>query len=417
MSDSIVDLSKHELTRYSDSGEDGIIEKLFEMYGVTNKYYVEFGAEWGNCQNNTFSLRKHFGFTGLLMDSSYENESINLHKHYVTENNVIELFEKYHVPNNFDLLSLDIDSHDFYVLNKLLQNYSPRIIVCEYNATHLPHEDKVVLRNETNFIGNYFGASILAFYNIGRKYKYSLVYSNKKGVNLFFVRDDILSSSKYKIMHINDVAKIYNAPTYGTGPNGGHIHDNLNREYTSSHIVLNNEVNEKCYHTDYGAMCCLQNDIVFNSELSRGKIYEEDIIVKNIIPLFNTSDNLIILDVGAHIGSHSVIYSKLFPNSQILAFEPQSIIFNLLNKNIHQNNIKNCSTYNNAIGHINMDANMSQYLYDGYDCKIEYGCDKTLNYGGIGLGKDGECIQMINIDSLDSIMQLQSHDELVGILK
>ena len=49
-------------------------------------------------------------------------------------------------------------------------------MVCEYNATNLPHEDKVVLRNETNFVGNYFGASILAFYNLGRKYKYSLVY-------------------------------------------------------------------------------------------------------------------------------------------------------------------------------------------------------------------------------------------------
>lgn len=396
-----INLSNSEITRYSDSGEDGIIEKLFELYGVTNKYYVEFGAEWGNCQNNTYSLRKHYGFNGLLMDSSYENESINLHKHFVTEDNVLELFVKYKVPFQFDLLSLDIDSHDFYVLNQILSKYSPRIMVCEYNATHLPDEDKVVLRNETNFIGNYFGASILAFYNLGRKYKYSLVYSNKKGVNLFFVRDDILLSSKYTILNVNDVEKIYNTPKYGTGPNGGHMHDPLNRKYISSHILLNNKVKLNHYDTNYGLMCCLHNDIVFNSEMSHGKIYEEDLIINNIIPLFNVSDNLILLDVGSHIGSHSVIYSKSFPNSRILAFEPQSNIFNILNQNINQNNIKNCSGYNNAIGHTNMDTTMSKYLYDGYDCEIEYNVNKTFNYGGIGLGKSGEFVKMISIDSLD----------------
>jgi len=238
MSDILIDLSQFEITRFSESGEDGIIETLFKMFGITNKYFVEFGAEWGDCQNNTFSLRRHYGFTGLLMDSSYENESINLHKHYVTENNVIELFEKYNVPSEFDLLSLDIDSHDFYVLNKILEKYSPRIIVCEYNATHLPHEDKVVLRDTTDFQGNYFGASILSFYKLGIKHKYSLVYSNKKGVNIFFVRDDLINNSVYKILNINDVFKIYNTPKYGKGPNGGHPQDPLNRDYISSDKIL-----------------------------------------------------------------------------------------------------------------------------------------------------------------------------------
>ena len=135
--------------------------------------------------------------------------------------------------------------------------------------------------------------------------------------------------------------------------------------------------------------------------MTGGKIYEEDLIINNIIPLFNASDNLILLDVGAHIGSHSVIYSKSFPNSRILAFEPQSNIFNILNQNINQNNIKNCSSYNNAIGHTNMDTTMSKYLYDGYDCEIEYNVNKTFNYGGIGLGKNGEFVKMISIDSLD----------------
>jgi hypothetical protein len=41
----------------------------------------------------------------------------------------------------------------------------------EYNATHLPNEDKVV-EYDPYFSGdstNYFGASILAFYNLAQK--------------------------------------------------------------------------------------------------------------------------------------------------------------------------------------------------------------------------------------------------------
>jgi len=44
---------------------------------------------------------------------------------------------------------------------------------------------------------------------------------------------------------------------------------------------------------------------------------------------------------------------------------------------------------------------MSKMLYDGYDCEIEYDTNKTLNYGGMGLGKNGEKVQMIKIDDLN----------------
>lgn len=155
-----------------------------------------------------------------------------------------------------------------------------------------------------------------------------------------------------------------------------------------------------CYKTEHGNICCLKNDIVFNSEMSTGKVYEEDLIVNNIIPLFNPSRKYLFLDIGAHIGSHSIIYSKLLTNSKIMSFEPQSVIFNILNKNIHDNNINNCTIFNNAIGHKNMDTTMSKYLYDGYDCEIEYGVNKILNYGGIGLGNSGENVKMVTIDSL-----------------
>ncbi len=62
---------------------------------------------------------------------------------------------------------------------------------------------------------------------IGKKYGYSLVCAENKGVNLFFVRDDVLEQCPFTFKNINDVAKLYKYPKYSTGPNGGHKEDPL----------------------------------------------------------------------------------------------------------------------------------------------------------------------------------------------
>jgi FkbM family methyltransferase len=155
------------------------------------------------------------------------------------------------------------------------------------------------------------------------------------------------------------------------------------------------------YRTKYGQMTCYNNDIVFSSLLRKGLMYEEDIIVNKIIPMLQQkSKDLVILDIGGHIGTHTVIYSRLL-NCKVHTFEPQKKIFQILKKNVDDNNLSNCIVYNCAVGHINTKTTMSDMLYDGYDCKIEYDTNKVLNYGGIGLGKHGEQVQMVCIDQLD----------------
>lgn len=155
------------------------------------------------------------------------------------------------------------------------------------------------------------------------------------------------------------------------------------------------------YRTKYGQMTCYNNDIVFSSLLRQGLMYEEDIIVNKIIPMLQQkSKDLVILDIGGHIGTHTVIYSRLL-NCKVHTFEPQKKIFQILKKNVDDNNLSNCTVYNCAVGHINTKTTMSDMLYDGYDCKIEYDTNKILNYGGIGLGKHGEQVKMVCIDELN----------------
>ena len=158
-----------------------------------------------------------------------------------------------------------------------------------------------------------------------------------------------------------------------------------------------------CFQTKHGYMNVFNNDIVFASCLSKGKIYEEELVLKHIVPKINNIEgNKIILDVGSHIGSHTLLYGKYIENCFIHAFEPQKEIFKLLQQNIIINNINNnVKLYNNSVGHKIINCNMSKQLYDGYDCDIEYNTSKILNYGGLQLGLDGEPTKMITIDSLN----------------
>ncbi len=235
-----IDLSSYDYSLYSQNGEDGILSKIFQLVEPTSRYCVEFGAHDGITTSNTYLLRMQ-GWNCLLLDRMFENPDFNLHKEFITAGNINDLFTKYNVPSDLDLLSIDIDYNDFYVW-KAIDNHKfwPAVVVIEYNATHLPDQDNVV-KYLPYYCGdgcNYFGASILALYNLGRSKGYSLVYAEKAGVNLFFIRDDILAEKKLSFKDMNNPEKLYRYPTYGKGPNGGHRSDHKARIYVSSVDLL-----------------------------------------------------------------------------------------------------------------------------------------------------------------------------------
>ena len=162
----------------------------------------------------------------------------------------------------------------------------------------------------------------------------------------------------------------------------------------------------KQYDTKFGKICCLPNDIHFNEPLSHGKLYQEDLFAE-ILPLFDKPKKYVMIDVGAHIGCHSIVYSKSIPNCEIIAIEPQSILSDILNKNIRDNDISNCTVYNNAVGHTIMQTTLSKDIYQhGYPRNIEYGISSPFYYDAVTLGLSGENVNMVTIDSL----QLQQCD-------
>lgn len=220
---------------YSQNSEDGITIKLIEMLydNPENKNYVEFGVEDG-MQCNTKVLRENYGWDGLMMDGTYYDTFINLHSEFVTKENICSLFEKYNIPKNINLLSVDIDMNDYWVLKEIITEYTADIIITEYNGHLAATESKTVpYKPENVWDGtNYYGASLLAFNKLLEPAGYTLVCCDPNGVNAFFVKTTLLKERNINIKNAGNVGELFTPMNQsGSGRAKEHPADIENRKY------------------------------------------------------------------------------------------------------------------------------------------------------------------------------------------
>ena len=178
---------------HSQFGEDGIIDKIFEIIGTCSKVSVEFGAWDGFHLSNTANLWTN-GWKGVLIEGHPERfrqlttnvrdySCVCIHA-YVSrdgDNRLEALLSRHGVAPDIDLLSIDIDGNDYYIVESL-ETLRPRLIVCEYNPT-IPAELDLYAE-----YGNYFGASVTALERIARTKSYRLVALTD--TNCFFVLEE-----------------------------------------------------------------------------------------------------------------------------------------------------------------------------------------------------------------------------------
>ena len=80
------------------------------------------------------------------MDGGNENPEINLKKVIFWPDNIVDHFRRFEVKSSFDLLSVDTDSYDFFMPETILEaNYTPRVIIVEYNANFEITEAKSII--------------------------------------------------------------------------------------------------------------------------------------------------------------------------------------------------------------------------------------------------------------------------------
>lgn len=101
-----------------------------------------------------------------------------------------------------------------------------------------------------------------------------------------------------------------------------------------------------------------------------------------------------VVEVGANIGSHSVMLARLCAPGRFFAFEPQRRVFQLLCTNLTINGIRNAHAYPDALGDADGEARMPEMDFTA-----------PGNFGGISVNdaRSGEsvAIRVRRLDSLD----------------
>jgi hypothetical protein len=178
----------------SQNGEDGIIEKMLEVIGEGDKWCVEFGSWDGKRFSNTNNLIINKDYSAVLIEGDEERYR-ELLKTYESNQKVISKnafvgFEKddsldvilgsTEIPEDFDLLSIDIDGNDYHVW-EAVRSYRPKSVVIEFNPT-IPPEVKFVQPRDMSVTQ---GSSLLSMAALARSRDYELVAV--EAANAFFV--------------------------------------------------------------------------------------------------------------------------------------------------------------------------------------------------------------------------------------
>lgn len=199
-----IDLLEYKKNIFSQNGEDGVIEKIFDIIGVKNKICCEFGAWDGVRFCNVRNLIINKCWKGILIEANeercskikdnYSDSDIFIINSYVdSEKNKLSFLIK----NNTDLkdididfLSIDIDGLDYEIFESL--DFYPNVICIEVNAGHNPND---IIKIKKNIAKKNIGQSLKIFSTIAEKKGYSLVaYTG----NAFYIKNELLSDKKLK---------------------------------------------------------------------------------------------------------------------------------------------------------------------------------------------------------------------------
>ena len=206
----------------SQSGEDGIIEKILSVIGNTNKWCAEFGSWDGKKLSNTYNLIDNHSYSAILIEGDKKRFQ-DLLKTFGPEKNVIpinafvgfeendnldKILESTPIPVDFDLLSIDIDGNDYHVWDAV-KNYKPKIVIIEFNPT-VPAIVEFIQPRDMSITQ---GSSLLSIIKLAQSKGYELVavesanafFVDAKYFELFDIKDnsaDILWTDQSAITYI-----------------------------------------------------------------------------------------------------------------------------------------------------------------------------------------------------------------------
>jgi hypothetical protein len=173
---------------FSNFDEERILRKYVAelLPAGASRTAVDIGAGDGVRGSNTYALFRE-GWRGVGFEGSNRKvcKLAAAYKHYpsvsaancvVTPSNVVALLRAYDIEREFGVLSLDIDSYDYWVLDAVLAEFRPRVVVTEINEK-IPPPVKFVVNYDPAFqmTHHFFGYSIQSLAELAARHDYAIL--------------------------------------------------------------------------------------------------------------------------------------------------------------------------------------------------------------------------------------------------
>jgi Methyltransferase FkbM domain len=199
---------------FSQFGEDKVIEEVLSTLKSRtslDKWACEFGAWDGLNLSNTANLIINFGYSAVLIEANsikfqdlkqnmqpYPVECINAFVNLEGANTLDNLLSKTDIPTDFDVLSIDIDGADYWILEGL-KKYAPKVIVIEFNPT-IPKEIEFI--NARDMSRNQ-GSSLRSLAKLAESKNYKVV-----GIticNIILIKNEYKDAFSEKIITLDNL--------------------------------------------------------------------------------------------------------------------------------------------------------------------------------------------------------------------
>ena len=240
----IKNLSDVDYKVFSQTGEDGIIDYLLYSLNIKVPKFVEIGVGDYRESNTRYIFEKNC-CKGIIIDKNHNLKNkvsevvklwrgdLTIVETTVTSKNIVDILFSNYFENDVDILSLDIDGIDYWIIDTLPEKFS-KVAIIEYNSIFGSNLE-VTIPNIENFDRKKYhysclcyGASLKALIKLMKRKKYVFVGTNIACHNAFFVLEsevkklnltlpDTNNLTKYSTSHLSDSRSIDEKLSYLSG--------------------------------------------------------------------------------------------------------------------------------------------------------------------------------------------------------
>ena len=219
-------LEDAEIRVFSQNGEDGIIDYIVQQLNLKKPNFIEIGVG-DYLEANTRLVYEMYNSRGLIIDINKNlkekvSNNVNLWKgnlsiieEKVSSKNINYLLEKFS-PTFVDIFSIDIDSIDYWVVEKIKERFS-KIFILEYNSVFGPSLEVSVpdiedfSREEYHYSNLCYGASLKAYIKLMDQKGYYLLGVNRLRNNAFFINKKFSKNLFFPNISELDLCELTNA--------------------------------------------------------------------------------------------------------------------------------------------------------------------------------------------------------------